>query len=291
MRAKILCFCILCVISVFYLTIIAAYAEPVTVFVPSTSSVDEVPGIKSAEKGKKNPKNEVAADAAYIPEVDILITMMKPYEHAGLDMDMPQMFAWLAYFKDSNAESPGPERKDLLSDVEEIRYLDKKAWGANVALEKPGLYQFIMDAKPWWDAENDIYLQQHAKVILPVLGVSEGWNSPAGQTFEILPLTRPFGLVAPALFSGRVLLDGKPFANAPIYMGRINTAKAEDKAQWHKRLEAVSDSSGQFAFVLNQPGWWYCEAEIPGSPLKGPDGQLKQVARSAILWLYIGSIH
>ena len=46
-----------------------------------------------------------------------------------------------------------------------------------------------------------------------------------GQRFEIQPLTRPFGLMAPALFSGRVLFNGKPLDNAPVRMSRISLDK------------------------------------------------------------------
>jgi hypothetical protein len=104
-------------------------------------------------------------------------------------MDMPQMFASLRF--ENGAEQP--ERQDLLGDVEEIRYLGQKAWGANIALEKAGLYQFIMESRPWWNEAKNHYLQQVCKVVLPVLGQGEGWSVPAGLGFEIVPLTRPFG--------------------------------------------------------------------------------------------------
>lgn len=264
-------------------------AEPLTVFVPSQ------PGIERADPPQKTEKDRQRQDAApksgadVLPEVDILFSMMIPHRHAALDMDRPQMFAALVYPPNDSVETGAdtPKRVDLLSDVEEIRYLDKKAWGANVALDTPGLYQFITDAKPWWDDEKKIFRQQHVKVMVPVLGVSNGWNIPAGQIFEIQPLTRPFGLAAPAFFSGRVLLDGKPYADAQVYMGRINTGNEANPTHWHSRLEAVCDASGQFGFVLNQPGWWYCEAVKPGAPLKGADGEMKPVERAAILWLYV----
>lgn len=248
------------------------HAGPVTAFVPSQ------PGL---ETGGKAPTDEV----------DILMTLMDPYEHSGVNMEMPQLFSVLYYPDGFDSASMQPELRNLLGDVEEIRYLDKKAWGANVAIDKPGLYQFIMEARPWWNEEKKTYLHQQAKVLLPVLGVENGWNVPFGQSFEILPLTRPFGLTAPALFSGRILLDGKPLENIPIHMGRINTSHTQALTKWHKFLEARSDDDGQFSFVLNEPGWWYCEASIPGAPLKGPDGAMRDLERSTILWLYIDAPH
>lgn len=225
-------------------------------------------------------------------EVDVLITMMRPFQYEGLVMDMPQMFAVLRYdsttpVKDGVAQ---PERRDLLGDMEEIRYLNQKAWGANVALTKPGLYQFITEGRPWWDAAHGRFLQHYVKTTLPVYGVEHGWNLAVGQRFEIVPLSRPFGLTAPAIFSGIALMDGKPLASASVRMARINTEKRSVPTSWHEDIAARTDSKGEFSFVLNQPGWWCCMASIPGDPLKGPDGQLKPLQLGTLFWLYVDSL-
>ena len=222
-------------------------------------------------------------------ELDVLITMMRPFQDEGLVMDMPQMFAVLRYdsttpIKDGVAQ---PERRDLLGDLEEIRYLNQKAWGANVALTKPGLYQFIIEGRPWWDAAHGRYLQHYVKTTLPVYGVERGWSLPVGQRFEIVPLSRPFGLTAPAMFSGTVLMDGKPLAAASVRMARINTEKRTVPTSWHEDIAARTNSKGEFSFVLNQPGWWCCMATTPGDPLKGPDGQPKPLNLGALFWLYV----
>lgn len=231
------------------------------------------------------------AEAQINEEVDVLITMMRPFQYEGLVMDMPQLFAVLRYdnatpTKDGVVQ---PERRDLLGDLEEIRYLNQKAWGANVALTKPGLYQFIIEGRPWWDAAHGRFLQHYVKTTLPVYGVERGWNLPVGQRFEIVPLSRPFGLTAPAMFSGVVLMDGKPLAAASVRMARINTEKRPVPTSWHEDIAARTNSKGEFSFVLNQPGWWCCMASIPGDPLKGPDGQPKPLQLGTLFWLYVDS--
>lgn len=258
------------ILPLFALSLFAAqvFALPITALIPSQ------PGIESAEKNGAQG------------EIDVLMSLLKPHGRAGVDMDMPQFFAAIRY-PENFGESSQTELLNLLGDVEEIRYLDKKAWGANVAIDKPGLYQFILEAKPWWDAAKKRYLWQQAKVIVPAFGVDNGWNAPFGQSFEILPLTRPFGLTAPALFSARLMLDGKPLENVAVHMGRIDPGKSKPASKWHENLEAMTDHNGQFAFVLNQPGWWHCEASIAGAPLKGPDGEMREMDRSTVLWLYV----
>ncbi len=260
----------------------------VTVLVPSQPSVEQsLP--QTAAIPKKNAENarvqgEDAPEPSSVPEIDILISMMRPYEYQGYPMDMPQLFAQLRHPPEQ--DNP-PERKDLLGDVEEISYLGQKAWGVNVALDKPGLYQFILEGRPWWDEARKRYIQHQAKVILPVFGVGAGWEKPAGLNFEILPLSRPFGLIAPALFSGRILLNGKALADAPVEAIRINADGHVAANPWQKSLVARSDQNGNFSFMLNQPGWWCCMALWPGDPLKGPDGEQKQLERGTLFWLYV----
>ncbi|OXS28861.1 MAG: cobalt ABC transporter substrate-binding protein [Desulfovibrio sp. MES5] len=222
-------------------------------------------------------------------QVDVLITMMRPFQYQSIVMDMPQLFAVLRYDNASPVKDGliQPERRDLLGDVEEIGYLDQKAWGANVALTIPGLYQFIIEGRPWWDAARGQFLQHYVKTMLPVHGVERGWEQPVGQVFEIQALTRPFGLTAPALFTGVALLHGKALPNAPVRMVRINTEKRPVPTPWHEEMEARTDKAGQFSFILNQPGWWCCMAIAPGDPLKGPDGQPKPLNLGALFWLYV----
>lgn len=254
---------------------LSALAAPVTTLVPSQPFLEEPASGK--KNGAKSPPGEV----------DILMSLLHPFELTGEAMDMPQLFAAMYYPPDFDPASMQPELINLLGDVEEIRYLDTRAWGANVAINKPGLYQFILEAKPWWDRQKNMYMQQQVKVALPAFGVDNGWNVPFGQSFEIMPLTRPFGLSAPALFSGRLLLDGKPLVSVPVRMGRINMARNRAGSKWSRDLESLTNSDGQFSFVLNQPGWWYCQAAIRGAPLKGLDGEMRESERSTVFWLHV----
>lgn len=260
----------------------AAIAEEdiVTVFVPSVPGIEKLLSENRTEIQNKKSiwKNDD------IPEADILMSLMKPGAYLPYPMDMPQSFAMIFQ---ADAEGAEPVRRDLLGDVEEIRYLDKKAWGANVALAEPGLYQFILEGKPFWDERKEIFLQQSAKLFLPVLSDGSGWSSPVSQGLEIVPLTRPYGLSSPALFSARVMSDGNAVSGALVKAGRMNINKKAPATRWLDILETVTGPDGIFSIVLNQAGWWYCEAVVQGEPLKGPDGQMKEAVKSAIIWLYV----
>lgn len=218
-------------------------------------------------------------------QADILISLMEPWRYENIDMDMPQMFA---LFESGDVESPeGMERRDLLEDMEEIRYLDKKAWSANVALSKVGPHIFVLESKPWWDEKDSKYRQYLAKSIIFSGAADKGWNKPAGLRLEIMPLTRPMGLYSPCLFSGQVLQEGKAAANIAVTVGHINENGTSAATPWHGALRVMTDSEGLFSVVLNEPGWWYCEAAIPGEPLKGSDGEIKPLELSSVFWLYV----
>lgn len=222
-------------------------------------------------------------------EVDMLISLMRPREHAALPMDMPQLFAALRYDAQTRAVNgnPQPERRDLLGDMEESLYLDVRAWGANVAIDKAGLYQFITETRPRYNAERRCFEQQYVKSILPVCGEEEGWDRRAGLRLEILPLIRPFGLVPGSCFAGMAVGPEGPLDHARVYMDRIRTEKKPARPSWQHDLEARTDDGGRFVFIPNAPGWWCCVVEVPGQPLKGPDGQPTPLTVGSVLWLYV----
>lgn len=300
------------------LTVPAPARAEVTLLIPSRTVIDapvekkdaeaqttKAPAAKearnNADKGKDAPaeappaeegKTQAAAQPAPPPlnaEVDMLISLMRPREHAAQPMDMPQLFAVLRHDAGTRFVNgtPQPERRDLLGDMEESLYLDTKAWGANVAIDQPGLYQFITETRPRLNAERQCFEQQYVKSILPVCGVEEGWERPAGLRLEILPLTRPFGLTAGSSFTGKALGPDGPLVNARVYMDRIRTEKKTGPLPWQHDLEARTDANGQFTFIPGAPGWWCCVVEVPGQPLKGPDGQPTPLILGSVLWLYV----
>ena len=299
------------------LTVPAPARAEVTLLIPSRTFIDvpaekkgtepqaaKAPAAKeaknTADSGKEAPaeaageENKVQAAAQPAPpplnaEVDMLISLMRPREHAAQPMDMPQLFAVLRHDAGTRFVNgtPQPERRDLLGDMEESLYLDTKAWGANVAIDQPGLYQFITETRPRLNAERQCFEQQYVKSILPVCGVEEGWERPAGLRLEILPLTRPFGLTAGSSFTGKALGPDGPLTNARVYMDRIRTEKKTGPLPWQHDLEARTDADGQFTFTPGAPGWWCCVVEVPGQPLKGPDGQPTPLILGSVLWLYV----
>lgn len=220
-------------------------------------------------------------------EVDLLIVGMEAFRYRGVAIDPPRIFTIYRFDKDAENPKRPAKREDRLGDIEEIRYLNQKAWGANVGLDRPGLYQFVIETQPWWSQSEAGYERHIVKTMLPVFGEDWGWDLPLGLSHEIVPLVRPFGLFSPALFAARVLVNGKPAAGVPVQVFRINTEKTKVPTPWHEEMHLRTLPDGTFAVVLNRAGWWCCTATREGAPLKGPDGQPSPLKESALFWLYV----
>ncbi|MEG2171992.1 MAG: DUF4198 domain-containing protein [Desulfovibrionaceae bacterium] len=242
------------------------------------------------------PTVESPLPAKKVPtQMDVLVAFVEPQEHAGIDLDRPQMFAVirrsLAMPENENAREqaavPMATREDLLGNLEEIKYLNRQAWAANVPLSIPGLYQLITESRPWWNAKDNNFIQQFVKTTVPVFGEGLGWDEPANLKFEILPLTRPFGNVAPTHFRGKVLLSGTPLPDCYVKITRHNTEERPFPSPWHESQLVKTDGQGIFSFVCPLPGWWGFMAVTQGDPLKGPDGQIKPLEMGAIIWMYV----
>src|SRR5262245_46700509 len=71
----------------------------------------------------------------------------------------------------------------------------------------PGDHIIAVRTLPVWMAEENVFLDDTVKVILHVQ-LQGGWESPVGLPFELVPLTRPYGLRAGMVFQALVQSPG-----------------------------------------------------------------------------------
>lgn len=219
-----------------------------------------------------------------IQELNVSIAFGHPFAQTAIDMDLLQMFAVVRYPLE---EGGAPVRREFLDTLKPAKYLKKDAWSGAIPVQEPGLYQLVMETRPYWEEKQDIFLQQFAQTLVPVQGCKYGWDVPVGLKLEILPLTRPFGLTAPVLFTGRVLLDGKILPDTLVRVEYLNEDKRIVPSPYHRSQRVRTDERGIFSFVCPHQGWWGFAAVTQGDPLRGPDGQPKNTELSGVLWLYI----
>lgn len=94
-----------------------------------------------------------------------------------------------------------------------------------------------------------------------------GWDVELGETVEIIPYIRPYGLEEGFVFRGKAVQDGAPLANAIVYVVkyRLNDdPKVLEKADeiypqdsWMMvKGFTKTDSDGDFVYTLDEPGVW-----------------------------------
>lgn len=227
-----------------------------------------IPDAPAATQDKKN--------------LGITLSFSHPFEGKGMDMARPQAFSVI------RQDDGKAERTELLTNLKETKVMGKAAWKTDFKFPRPGVYQFILDPTPYWEAEEDVFIRHLTKVIVPAFGAEEGWDQPTGLKFEIIPLTRPFGNNEGNSFTGQVLLDGKPAAGIPVEAELYNQGRFAPATEYNVAQTVKTDANGVFTFACPKPGWWgFAALTTDKDTLKGPDGGDKGIELGAVLWTYM----
>jgi cobalt/nickel transport protein len=145
-----------------------------------------------------------------------------------------------------------------------------------------------MEPAPYWEPEEDKFIIHFTKAYVSAFGDDEGWNEPVGLKTEIVPLTNPGTLYAGGLFTGRVLLDGKPVPNSDVevewYPGEDKQGQAPNETMI--ALSLVADDNGVFSFAAPQSGWWGFAALNEADFKLKREGQDKDIELGGVIWVY-----
>lgn len=247
--------------------------------------------------------------------LSLLLGIIEPFSGQAVPMQSPQALTAMRVSTEHGERVI--ERTEYLSVIEEVMAWGRPAWRAVVALPLAGVWHFVLQTKAEWRPELDRFVQYVSKVQVPAFGASEGWESPLGLPFEILPLSRPFGLSAGMSFTGRVMQNGKPLADTTVDAAWLNTAvrpavqpmsTPEEKARAMRKprngrqvsrkivpsspYQAVQQlrtgSDGIFTFTCPKAGWWAFAASAGGDPLQDPAGNQKPLEIKTVFWVYLG---
>jgi cobalt/nickel transport protein len=228
-----------------------------------------------AHFGMVIPSQSVVADKAKAA-VSLTVAFCHPMEQNGMDMAKPLEFGVAA----------DGTKTDLLGGLKEIKVLNHKAWQGAFTPKKPGIYTFYAVPAPYWEPAEDKFIQHITKVVVPAFGEEEGWDKPLGLKTEIVPLTRPFGNYAGNVFSGVVLLDGKPVPGCDVEVEYYNKDKKYAAPNEYMNTQVVkTDANGVFVFAAPWAGWWGFAALNDAPQGIKKDGKDKKVELGAVLWM------
>jgi cobalt/nickel transport protein len=212
-------------------------------------------------------------------DIDLLLKFWHPFENSGMDLEKPKSFT---VYKDGKAT-------DLTSSLKEVTIDGKKAWTLSQKLDRPGLNAFVMEPQPYWEPAEDCFIIHYTKVYVDAFGDDEGWNAQTqGLKTEIVPLSKPGGLYAGNVFTGRVYLDGQAAPETEVeiewYPGPDLTGQAPYETMVTQVV--VTDGQGLFHYAPPKSGWWGFAALSSADYKIKAEGQDKDVELGAVLWVY-----
>ncbi len=186
-------------------------------------------------------------------------------------------------------------RTDLLDTLEPVAFQGSGNTGAafrgSVPVRRSGDYILVTVPEPYFEETEDVYIQQIAKAFLNRGTMPTDWMNPVGLPVEIVPLNKPYNILAGSTFTGQVLADGKPVAGAEIeieYMAAepdMNSSRASEPTTTPPpggAVVAISDVNGYFTFGVPRAGYWGFAA-LGAGPETEHEG--KELSQDAVLWI------
>ncbi len=234
----------------------------------------------SAHFGMVIPSQNIVTPAN--KDLQLTLSFSHPFAGIGMDQAKPARF----YVVKDKQET------DLLPLLQPVSVMGHAAWQASLKIKRPGVYWYVMEPTPYWEAAEDIFIIHTAKTAVAAFGEDQGWDEPLGLETEIVPLLRPFANYAGNSFSGRVLLKGKTVPGAEVEVEFYNRdSKIVAPSNYHFTQVIKADENGVFTFTCPWPGWWgFAALNEADYTLKAADGTEKEVELGAVLWIYLDPV-
>jgi cobalt/nickel transport protein len=254
----------------------------------------------------------VAASAAhahfqllYTPEaalnesaaIPLALVFAHPFDN-GITMDMgkPEEF----YVVSQRGEGE-PRTTDLMQYLAPIEWSGVETKAAAYVANPPrsvtrslGDYTFVLRPAPFYEAQEDKYIQQITKTVINIGGIPGAWDQPLGLPVEIVPLDKPYANWVGGVFRAVVLANGEPVPHAEVEVEYLNhepqiearrfdpEAKVTAPQGSFGTLSIRADAQGVVMIGLPKAGWWgLCALDLDG----GATHEGKELSVDAVLWL------
>ncbi|SIO09702.1 cobalt/nickel transport protein [Rhodovulum sp. ES.010] len=165
------------------------------------------------------------------------------------------------------------------------------AFEATLPVKRNGDYVVGLVPAPYYEASEDIYIQQITKVFFNKGGIPSGWNEAVDLPTEIVPLNKPTNVLTGSTFSGQLLSAGEPVAGAEIEIEYLAAepdmetdaaGEATVGAAPGGTLVAITDANGVFTFGIPRAGHWGFAA-LGSGPTTEHEG--KELSQDAVIWI------
>ncbi len=236
------------------------------------------------------------SESAALP---LALVFSHPFDN-GFTMDMgePEAFYVIA----QRGADFAPSETDLMEYLEPVVWSGGDNSGAAFVANPPrrvtrslGDYTFVLRPAPYYEAQEDKYIQQITKTVVNVGGIPGDWDQPIGLPVEIVPLDKPYANWVGGVFRAVVLADGEPVPHAEVEIEYLNhepriaerrfdpTGRVRAPQQSFVTMSIRADSRGQVTIGLPKAGWWgICALDLDGDALQH-DG--RPLSLDAVLWV------
>lgn len=240
----------------------------------------------SAHFGTITPSDDIITQSD-ARSINLQVKFIHPLEQHYMEMVKPKNFGVMHDGKKTDLLKSLSEAKGKAPDQKQTFTF----WRCDYQIKRPGDYTFFVEPTPYWEPAEDCFIVHYTKVVVNAYGVEEGWDQPVGLETEIIPMTRPYGLWTGNLFTGQVLLKGKPVPMAEVEVEYLNESPGNPNivhapADPFVTQVVKADSNGIFSYAMPRSGWWGFAA------LNEADWKLKQgseekgVEIGAVIWVH-----
>ncbi|MHB1426562.1 MAG: DUF4198 domain-containing protein [Gemmataceae bacterium] len=209
-----------------------------------------------------------------------------PFEHQLFDAPQPQSLIVLC---------PDGKRLEL---TDKLVKTTRKAGAKEVTVyqlrftpQQRGDHVFVLRTPPIWMEEDGEFLQDTVKMVLHVQS-QKGWDAVVGD-FELVPLTRPYGLRPGMVFQMETAVRPEREKTTDIgermmaEIERYNPAPPKKlPADEHITRTVRLDRNGVATTTLSESGWWCLTiARAHGTRLR--EGKVYPLRQRATLWVFV----
>jgi cobalt/nickel transport protein len=233
-------------------------------------------------------------EAAAIP---LALVFSHPFDNGfTMSMGRPQAFYVVSQRGDAEAR-----KTDLLQYLEPIEWSGVESKAAAFVANPPrsvtrslGDYTFVLEPAPYYEEQEDKYIQQITKTVVNVGGIPGEWDKPLGLPVEIVPLDKPYANWVGGVFRAVVLSGGEPVPHAEIEVEYLNHEPQIDARRFDPEgkvtapqgsfvtLSIRADAQGQVMIGLPKAGWWgICALDLDD----GATHEGKDLSIDAVLWV------
>ena len=229
--------------------------------------------------------------------IELALVFSHPFDN-GYTMDMGTPEAFYVVSQRGEAE---PRMTDLKQYLEPIEWSGVATKAAAFVARPPravtrslGDYTFVLRPAPYYEEQEDKYIQQITKTVVNVGGLPGAWDQPLGLPVEIVPLDKPYANWVGGVFRAVVLSNGEPVPHAEVEIEFLNhepqiaerrfdpAGKVTAPQDSFKTLSIRADAAGQIIIGLPKAGWWgICALDLDDAARH----EGKELSVDAVLWI------